>query len=40
MEVRDLISSYEYDGDNSPVIQGSALGALNGDAKWVEKSKN
>jgi elongation factor Tu len=36
MEVRDLLSTYEYDGDNSPVIQGSALGALNGDAKWVE----
>jgi elongation factor Tu len=35
-----LLSSYEYDGDNSPVIQGSALGALNGDAKWVEKLKN
>ncbi len=35
MEVRDLLSSYEYDGDNTPVIQGSALGALNGDAKWV-----
>ena len=35
LEVRDLLSSYEYDGDNSPVIQGSALGALNGDAKWV-----
>lgn len=35
LELRDLLSSYEYDGDNSPVIQGSALGALNGDAKWV-----
>jgi elongation factor Tu len=35
MELRDLLSSYEYDGDNSPVIQGSALGALNGDQKWV-----
>ncbi|MBU4538338.1 MAG: elongation factor Tu [Weeksellaceae bacterium] len=35
LEVRDLLSSYDYDGDNSPVIQGSALGALNGDAKWV-----
>lgn len=35
LEVRDLLSSYEYDGDNSPVIQGSALGALNGDPKWV-----
>ena len=35
LEVRDLLSSYEYDGDNSPVIQGSALGALNGEPKWV-----
>ncbi len=35
LELRDLLSSYEYDGDNSPVIQGSALGALNGDPKWV-----
>ncbi|AZI34048.1 elongation factor Tu [Kaistella carnis] len=37
LEVRELLSTYEYDGDNSPVIQGSALGGLNGDAKWVEK---
>jgi len=37
MEVRDLLSFYEYDGDNSPVIQGSALGALNGEPKWEEK---
>ncbi|MRJ11100.1 elongation factor Tu [Ornithobacterium rhinotracheale] len=36
MEVRDLLSSYEYDGDNTPVVQGSALGALNGEQKWVE----
>ncbi len=35
MEVRDLLSFYEYDGDESPVIQGSALGALNGEEKWV-----
>jgi elongation factor Tu len=35
MEVRDLLSFYEYDGDNGPVIQGSALGALNGEEKWV-----
>ncbi|MGY6561073.1 MAG: elongation factor Tu [Luteibaculaceae bacterium] len=35
MEVRDLLSFYDYDGDNSPVIKGSALGALNSDAKWV-----
>ena len=36
MEVRELLSFYEYDGDNGPVIQGSALGALNGEAKWVD----
>ena len=36
MEIRELLSFYEYDGDNSPVIQGSALGALNGEAKWEE----
>ncbi|HJD87805.1 MAG TPA: elongation factor Tu, partial [Empedobacter falsenii] len=36
MEVRDLLSSYEYDGDNTPVVQGSALGALNGEQKWVD----
>ncbi|MEJ6566586.1 MAG: elongation factor Tu [Flavobacteriales bacterium] len=35
MEIRDLLSFYEYDGDNSPVIAGSALGGLNGDDKWV-----
>ena len=35
LELRDLLSSYDYDGDNSPVIQGSALGALNGEPKWV-----
>jgi elongation factor Tu len=34
MEVRELLSFYEYDGDNTPVIQGSALGGLNGDEKW------
>ncbi len=37
MEIRDLLSFYEYDGDNGPVIQGSALGGLNGDATWVPK---
>ena len=37
MEVRELLSFYQYDGDNTPVILGSALGALNGEAKWVEK---
>ena len=36
LELRDLLSTYEYDGDNSPVIQGSALGALNGEDKWVK----
>ena len=35
MEIRDLLSFYEYDGDNSPVIAGSALGGLNGDDKWM-----
>jgi len=37
MEVRELLSFYEYPGDDIPVIQGSALGALNGEDKWVEK---
>ena len=38
MEVRDLLSFYEYDGDNAPVISGSALGALESDeAKWADK---
>ena len=36
MEVRELLSFYDYDGDNTPVIQGSALGALNGEQKWVD----
>ncbi len=36
MEIRELLSFYEYDGDESPVIQGSALGALNGEQKWVD----
>ncbi|GAA4319038.1 elongation factor Tu [Pontixanthobacter gangjinensis] len=36
MEVRDLLSFYEYDGDNGPVISGSALGALEGDEKWAK----
>ena len=35
MEIRDLLTFYNFDGDNIPVIQGSALGGLNGDAKWV-----
>jgi len=37
MEVRELLSFYEYDGDNAPVVSGSALGALNNEPKWVEK---
>lgn len=37
MEIRELLSFYEYDGDNSPVVQGSALGALNGEKEWVDK---
>ena len=37
MEIRELLSFYNYDGDNAPVIQGSALGALNGEAQWVAK---
>jgi len=40
MEVRELLSKYEYDGDNIPVVQGSALGALNGEDKWVESVAN
>ena len=37
MEVRDLLNKYDFDGDNAPVIRGSALGALNGEPKWEEK---
>ena len=36
MEVRDLLNFYDYDGDNGPVVSGSALGALNGEKKWVD----
>ncbi|NCT18292.1 MAG: elongation factor Tu [Flavobacteriaceae bacterium CG_4_8_14_3_um_filter_34_10] len=36
MEIRDLLNFYEYDGDNGPVISGSALGALEGDPKWTQ----
>jgi elongation factor Tu len=36
MEVRELLDFYEYDGDNTPVIAGSALGGLNDDPKWVD----
>lgn len=37
MELRELLNFYQYDGDNTPIILGSALGALNGDAKWEGK---
>ena len=37
MELRELLTSYDYDGDNTPIIRGSALGALNGEPKWEEK---
>ena len=37
MEIRDLLSSYGFDGDNTPIIQGSATGALAGEEKWVKK---
>ncbi|MBL7861600.1 MAG: elongation factor Tu [Cyclobacteriaceae bacterium] len=37
MEVRELLSSYDFPGDAIPIVRGSALGALNGEAKWVEK---
>ena len=36
MEVRELLSFYDYDGDNTPLVLGSALGALNGEQKWVD----
>jgi elongation factor Tu len=37
MEVRELLSKYQFPGDDVPVIRGSALGALNGEAKWEAK---
>ncbi|MFW6223027.1 MAG: elongation factor Tu [Bacteroidota bacterium] len=37
MEVRELLSFYDFEGDETPIIKGSALGALNGEEKWVEK---
>jgi elongation factor Tu len=37
MEIRELLSAYEFPGDDTPIIQGSALGALNGEAQWEEK---
>lgn len=39
MDIRELLSFYEFDGDNIPVIHGSALGALNGEQKWVDTVK-
>ena len=36
VEIRDLLDFYQFDGKNTPIIRGSALGALNGDAKWEE----
>jgi elongation factor Tu len=37
MEIRELLSFYDFDGENIPIIQGSALGGLNNDGKWVPK---
>jgi elongation factor Tu len=37
MEIRELLSFYQFDGDNTPIIRGSALGGLNKDANWVPK---
>ncbi|HBL73902.1 MAG: translation elongation factor Tu [Bacteroidetes bacterium GWF2_42_66] len=37
MELRELLTFYGFDGDNTPVIQGSALGAMNGEAQWEDK---
>ena len=37
MEMRELLSFYDFDGDNTPIIRGSALGALNGVAQWEDK---
>ncbi|MEO8854407.1 MAG: elongation factor Tu [Ginsengibacter sp.] len=37
MEIRELLTSYNFDGDNTPIIQGSATGALAGDEKWIAK---
>ena len=37
MEIRELLTFYQFDGDNTPIIRGSALGGLNNDAKWTPK---
>jgi elongation factor Tu len=39
MEIRELLSFYDFDGDNTPIVRGSALGALNGEGKWVDTVK-
>ncbi len=36
MEIRELLDFYEFDSDNTPIVRGSALGALNGEQKWVD----
>jgi len=40
LEIRELLTAYKFDGDNTPVIRGSALGALNGEPQWEEKIKD
>ena len=40
MEIRELLDFYEVRGDDTPIIQGSALGGLEGDEKWLRKSWN
>jgi elongation factor Tu len=40
MEIRELLDFYEFDADNTPIIKGSALGALNGEDKWVATVKS
>ncbi|HEY8366483.1 MAG TPA: elongation factor Tu [Bacteroidia bacterium] len=40
MEIRELLSFYNFDGDNTPIIRGSALGGLNGEPKWVDTIMN
>ena len=37
MDMRELLSKYEFDGDNTPIVRGSALGALNGEPEWEDK---
>ncbi|MBR8702774.1 elongation factor Tu [Porphyromonas levii] len=40
MEMRELLSFYEFDGDNTPIVRGSALGAINGEAKWEQSVRD